>query len=177
MRTKPTTPPSPLAAAEAFLGRPLEHEIVAEVFSSVRSPGRLEVVAHHPLVLLDGAHNVAGAHALTTALRDEFPAGPRTLVIGLLREKDPAEMLEAFDVTSCAHLVCCRPPSPRALAPELVADAAIAAGVEPERVQVDDVVADAVRHAITLAGPDGQVVVSGSLYVVGAARSSLHPTA
>jgi dihydrofolate synthase / folylpolyglutamate synthase len=166
-----------LAAAEAFFGRPLEHEIVADVFASVRSPGRLEVVAHQPLVLLDGAHNVAGAHALTTALRDEFPAGLRTLVIGLLREKDPAEMLEAFDVTSCAHLVCCRPPSQRALAPELVADAAIAAGVEPERVQVVDVVADAVRHAITLAGPAGQVIVSGSLYVVGAARSSLHPTA
>jgi dihydrofolate synthase / folylpolyglutamate synthase len=166
-----------LAAAEAFLGRPLEHEIVAEVLASVRSPGRLEVVAHQPLVLLDGAHNVAGAHALTTALRDEFPVGPRTLVIGLLREKDPAEMLEAFDVTSCTHLVCCRPPSSRALAPERVADAAIAAGVEPERVEVVDAVADAVRHAITLAGATGQVIVSGSLYVVGAARSSLHPTA
>jgi dihydrofolate synthase / folylpolyglutamate synthase len=164
-----------LAAAEAFLGRPLEEEIVAEVFASARSPGRLEVVGHQPLVLLDGAHNVAGAHALATALRDEFPVRPRTLVIGLLREKEPAEMLAAFDVTTCAHLVCCRPPSPRALEPEVVADAAIEAGVEPARVEVVDVVADAVQRAIMRAGPAGQVIVSGSLYVVGAARSSLHP--
>ena len=38
------------------------------------------------LVLLDGAHNVAGAASLVTALREEFPAAPRTLVVGLLRE-------------------------------------------------------------------------------------------
>jgi dihydrofolate synthase/folylpolyglutamate synthase len=163
-----------LASAEAFLGRPLEQEVVAEVFASVRSPGRLEVVGHQPLVLLDGAHNVAGANALTIALRDEFPAGPRTLVIGLLREKDPAEMLEALDVTTWSHVVCCRPPSPRALAPETVAEAAIDAGVDPAHVDVVDDVADAVSHAIAVAGPSGQVVVSGSLYVVGAARSSLH---
>jgi dihydrofolate synthase/folylpolyglutamate synthase len=164
-----------LAAAEAFLGRPLDEEIVAEVFGTVRSPGRLEVVGHQPLVLLDGAHNVAGAHALTAALREEFPVGARTLVVGLLREKDPAEMLEALDVTACAHVVCCRPPSPRALDPAVVADAAVQAGVEPARVSVVDDVAGAVGEAVHLAGPAGQVVVSGSLYVVGAARSALHP--
>jgi dihydrofolate synthase/folylpolyglutamate synthase len=164
-----------LAATEAFLGRPLDEELVVGVFGSIRSPGRLEVVGHEPLVLLDGAHNVAGAHALTAALRDEFPVGPRTLVVGLLREKDPAEMLEALDVAACAHVVCCRPPSPRALAPQIVADAAVAAGVDAARVEVVDVVADAVTRATTLAGEAGQVIVSGSLYVVGAARSALHP--
>jgi dihydrofolate synthase/folylpolyglutamate synthase len=164
-----------LAAVEAFLGRPLEPEVVADVFGSVRSPGRLEVVAHEPLVLLDGAHNVAGAHALEVALGEEFPVGPRTLVVGLLREKDAGEMLAALDVVPCAHVVCCRPPSPRALAPEVVADAALAAGVAPDRVVIVDDVVAAVEHAIELAGPGGQVVVTGSLYVVGAARAAFHP--
>jgi dihydrofolate synthase/folylpolyglutamate synthase len=163
-----------LAAVEAFLGRALDEDIVAEVFSTVRSPGRLEVVGHQPLVLLDGAHNVAGAEALQLALAEEFPVAPRTLVIGLLREKDPAEMLDALAAGGCAHVVCCRPPSPRAHAPQIVADAAVAAGVAAERVEVVDSVADAVAHAVALAGPAGQVVVTGSLYVVGAARSALH---
>jgi dihydrofolate synthase/folylpolyglutamate synthase len=163
-----------LAAAEAFLGRPLEAELVADVFGQARSPGRLEVVGTRPLVLLDGAHNVAGAHALAAALGEEFPPAPRTLVVGLLREKDPAEMLEALGVEQYDQVVCCRPPSARALDPDRVADAALAAGVDPGRVTVIAPVVDAVAHAQALAGEDGQVVVTGSLYVVGAARSAFH---
>ena len=53
-----------LTAAESFLGGALEHDTVVSAFASVRSPGRLEVVGRRPLVLLDGAHNVAGALAL-----------------------------------------------------------------------------------------------------------------
>jgi dihydrofolate synthase/folylpolyglutamate synthase len=163
-----------LAAAEAFLGRPLEADLVADVLGHARSPGRLEVVGNQPLVLLDGAHNVAGAHALAAALAEEFPPGPRTLVVGLLREKDPGEMLGALGVEQYDHVVCCRPPSARALDPDQVADAALAAGVDPGRVTVIEPVADAVAHAQALAGEAGQVVVTGSLYVVGAARSAFH---
>jgi len=164
-----------LAAAEAFIGRPLDAELVADVFGRARSPGRLEVVGHQPLVLLDGAHNVAGARALRAALAEEFPAAPRTLVVGLLREKDPSEMLEALGAGECARVVCCRPPSARALRPDEVADAAVQLGVEPDRVEVVGDVADALARATELAGLEGQVVVSGSLYVVGAARAALHP--
>ncbi len=163
-----------LAAAEAFLGRPLDADLVADVLGHARSPGRLEVVGTQPLVLLDGAHNVAGAHALAAALAEEFPQASRTLVVGLLREKDPGEMLAALGVGQYDHVVCCRPPSARALDPGDVADAALAAGVEPSRVTVIEPVADAVTHAQALAGEAGQVVVTGSLYVVGAARSAFH---
>jgi dihydrofolate synthase/folylpolyglutamate synthase len=164
-----------LASVEAFYGRPLEADVVTEVFGNARSPGRLEVVGHEPLVVLDGAHNVAGAQSLRTALADEFPVAPRVLVVGLLREKDPTEMLEALGVEQFAHVVCCPPPSPRALDPEEVAHAAVVAGVDPGRVEVADTVPGAVAHATALAGPTGQVIVTGSLYVVGAARSALHP--
>jgi dihydrofolate synthase/folylpolyglutamate synthase len=126
-----------------------------------------------PLVLIDGAHNVAGASALRRALTDEFVAAPRTLVVGLLREKEPTEMLAALDVEAVEHIVCTRPPSPRALDPNLVADAAIALGVDEARLDVVPDVDRAVVRALEVTPTDGQIVVTGSLYVVGAARMVL----
>jgi dihydrofolate synthase / folylpolyglutamate synthase len=162
-----------LTAAECFIGRPLDVDVVEAACRTFSSPGRLEVVGRQPLVLLDGAHNVAGAHALVDALAEEFPDASRTLVVGLLREKDPHEMLEALAVVGAADLVCCRAPSPRALDPGAIAAAAIDLGVDPQRVHVAELVPEAIARAIALTPPDGEVVVTGSLYVVGAARSIL----
>ena len=162
-----------LVAAETFLGRALDPELVADAFRSVRTPGRLEVVGHQPLVLLDGVKNVAGAHALRAALADEFADSPRTLVVGLMREKEPHEMLEALGARDAARLVCCRPDSPRGHDPQVVADAAHDLGIDREVVEVIDDVRDAVAHAIAVTPADGQVVVTGSLYVVSPARAVL----
>ena len=139
----------------------------------MESPGRLELVHREPLVVLDGAHNVAGAEALRAALDDEFPPAARTFVIGLLREKDPREMLEALEATDAAHIICCRPPSARALDPQEIAETAIDLGVDEDRVTVVSDVAAAVALAIEVTPEDSQVVVTGSLYVVGAARHAL----
>jgi dihydrofolate synthase/folylpolyglutamate synthase len=163
-----------LAAVEAFFdGEPLDPDVVAEAFATVRSPGRLEVVRREPLVLLDGAHNVAGAHALVAALAEGFAAGDRTLVVGLLREKEPHEMLEALDVAGAARVVVCPAPSPRAHEVEVVAKAATEVGVDPSRIEVATDVASAVEQALEATPLDGQIVVTGSLYVVGAARAAL----
>jgi dihydrofolate synthase/folylpolyglutamate synthase len=162
-----------VTAAAALLDRPLEPELVSAVLSRARAPGRLEVVGHAPLVLLDGAHNVAGAHALRDALADEFPAAARTLVVGLLREKDPPEMLEALGAPSATRVIACQPPSPRAHPAEDVARAARHLGLPADRVETVPDVAHAVARAVTRTPPDGQVVVTGSLYVVGAARAAV----
>jgi dihydrofolate synthase/folylpolyglutamate synthase len=162
-----------LGAAESFLGRPLTEEVVTDALAAVRSPGRLEVLGHEPLVLLDGAHNVAGAQALRAALADEFPESPRTLVVGLLREKEPHEMLEALDAKRAARVLCCRPPSPRALDPAAVAAAAAELGVDPARIETFESVDDAVRRARAVTGEHEEIVVTGSLYTVGAARHAL----
>jgi dihydrofolate synthase/folylpolyglutamate synthase len=170
-----------LAAAEAFFGGDrLDDDVVAEGFATVTVPGRLEVVGHAPLVLLDGAHNPHGAAALAHALAEAFtpPVGPgagRTYVVGVLASHEPGGMLDALDVGPDDRVVACRPPSPRALDPAAVADAARARGLPASRVEVVADVADAVDRAIALAGPDRQVVVTGSLYVVGAARTHLVP--
>jgi dihydrofolate synthase/folylpolyglutamate synthase len=163
-----------LAAAESFVGATLAFEVVADAFARVQSPGRLEIVGRRPLVLLDGAHNVAGAQALRVALEEEFSGGPRTLIVGLLREKEPHEMLAALGVDGLdGLLVCCRPPSPRALEASFVAKAAADLGLPEERIEVVERVEDAVSTALLATPPDGQIVITGSLYVVGAARSVL----
>ncbi len=162
-----------LAAAEAFAGSPLADDAVREGFAAVRSPGRLEVVGRHPLVLLDGAHNVAGAHALRAALGDEFVSAPRTLVVGMLRERDAAEMLTALGLDEVELLVSAPPPNPRALPPAQIADAAHGLGFREDRIEVVDSVADAVSTALLATPTEGEIIVTGSLYFVGAARSIL----
>ena len=161
-----------LAAAEAFFGAPLAPEVVTEAFAGLRLPGRLEVVSRHPLCILDGAHNPAGAVAATAAVQEAF--GPATtgriLVIGVLQGRDPDEMLRAFDAGGARLVVTCPPPSPRALPASTLAEAARALDVAAEETTS---VAEAVATALALAGPEDLVHVTGSLYVVGAARSAL----
>jgi len=126
--------------------------------------------------LLDGAHNVAGAEALRRALDEEFSEGPRTLVVGMLREKDPREMLAALGVGELEGiLICCRPPTPRAMETSFIVKAAIDLGLSEDRIEVEDRVDDAVSTALLATPTDGQIVITGSLYVVGAARSVLVP--
>jgi dihydrofolate synthase / folylpolyglutamate synthase len=165
-----------VTAVESFLGRALDDDLVADAFRNVDTPGRLEVVRHQPLVLLDGVKNVAGAHALRAALTEEFAESPRTLVVGLMREKEPHEMLDALGAVDAARIICCRPDSPRGLDPEAVADAAYDLGVDRERVEVIDDVRAAVEYAVDTTPADGQVVITGSLYVVSPARAVLVPT-
>jgi len=70
-------------------------------------------------------------------------------------------------------LVCCRPPTPRALETSFIVKAAVDLGLPEERIEVVDRVEDAVSTALLATPPDGQIVITGSLYVVGAARAVL----
>ena len=82
-----------------FFGMPLEEAVVAEAFAKITVPGRLEVASRRPLVLLDGAHNPAGAAVLGKALEEDFAALERVIVVmGCLRGRDPAELLVRSDV-------------------------------------------------------------------------------
>ncbi|MDP1819763.1 MAG: Mur ligase family protein [Acidimicrobiales bacterium] len=160
-----------LAAVEAFFGRPLEPALVHEAFASVRSPGRFEVVGRDPLVILDGAHNVSGAEAAATTLAEGFYAadGSRRLVVGVLTGRDPHELLDLLGAAEAAEVVCCTPDSPRAMPAAEVAE--IVRGLGGRARRVDDV-ADAVRAAVSGAAATDVVLVTGSLYTVGAARTA-----
>ena len=137
-----------LAAAECFLERALDDDRRRRVrVGAVAGPARSR--RPQPLVVIDGTKNVAGAHAVRAALAEEFADTPRTWVVGVLREKDPHEMLDALGVRRRRRGWCAAVPRARAARPEEVADAALALGVDPEDVEVIDDVPDAVAPRST----------------------------
>lgn len=159
-----------LAAAEAFFGRPLEDQLVREAFAGVRNPGRFEVIARDPLLVLDGAHNVDGARAAAATLAEGFTVGGVTrLVAGVLQGRAPRELLEVLGGASVVEVICCTPDSPRALPAEALADEVRALG-GVARVVPD--VGAALTAALEASGPADAVLVAGSLYTVGAARAA-----
>lgn len=161
-----------LAAVEAFFGGPLDAEVVGDGFAQVRMPGRFEVVGYQPLVILDGAHNPAGADVCADVFFTDFdPAGERILVVGCLRSREPVEVLEALRADEFDLVVCCTAPSPRGTPGEIVAAAARSIGCDD--VRVADTVADACDLALVDRTADDAVLITGSLYVVGAARPYL----
>ena len=160
-----------LAAAEAFFDAPLDETVVRDAFAGLRLPGRMEVVGRHPLVVLDGAHNPAGARAAAATFAEAFGTDrPLVMVVGMLRGRDPAEMLEALGAGKARLVVAAPPPSPRSLPPAAVAGAARTLGVEARAAAS---VPEAVAGALDSAGDEDVVVVTGSLYLVGAARAAL----
>jgi dihydrofolate synthase / folylpolyglutamate synthase len=160
-----------LAAAEAFFARPLDEDVVMEAFASVRVPGRLEVLGRRPLLLVDGAHNVAGMTALGLALAEEFAVDGETVaVVGMLSGRDPLAMLSGLAPAGVSRVVVCEPNSPRAMPVRDVAEAGRALGLTV--LEVPDVV-DALSTARGLVDAEGLVVVAGSLYVVGDARAEV----
>jgi len=158
-----------VVAAEALFGAPLSEEVVNDAFAATTVPGRLEVLGRRPLLLLDGAHNPAGAAALGAALAEDFAAPSRIiLVCGMLRGRDPGEFLRALGTERLAAVVACSPPSPRALPAADVAAAATALSVH---VEIREAATEAFERALELADEDDLVLVTGSLYVVGVTRS------
>ena len=141
-----------------------------EGFANVTMPGRFEVLGYQPLVVIDGAHNPAGADTCAQVFFDDFnPEGRRILVVGTLRE--PTAMLEALRADEFDVVVACTAPSPRGIPVADVARAAVALGCD------EVLAADSVEAACALAmhGADGDdaVLAAGSLYVAGAARPAL----
>jgi len=160
-----------VAAAEAFFGGPLDPEVVADAMAAVRMPGRLEVLARGPLLVVDGAHNVGGMTALGLSLAEEFSVdGDLVAVIGMLSGRDPLAMIQALAPSGVHTVIACQPDSPRAMAAAAVAEAARAAGLT---VHEEPDVRDAVRLARRLVDDQGSVVVAGSLYIVATARAEV----
>ncbi len=144
--------------------------MVEEGFAAVTVPGRFEIIAHQPLVIVDGAHNPPGADTCAQVFFDDFaPEGRRILVVGTLRE--PTAMLEALRADEFDVVVACTAPSPRGVPVEQVASAARALGCD--EVLAFDTVTEACAWAVHGADGDDAVLAAGSLYVAGEARRAL----
>jgi dihydrofolate synthase/folylpolyglutamate synthase len=144
--------------------RPTEAALAAG-FGGVRWPGRMEQLT--PTVLVDAAHNEEGAQALAAAL----PAGPFTLVLGVVADKDPRAVAGVL-APRAARVIATAPPTPRALPAAALAEVvrALAPGVAVESAPE---LAAALRAAQGDGGGDARVVVAGSIFLVGEARRLL----
>jgi dihydrofolate synthase / folylpolyglutamate synthase len=150
------------AAARAHLGA-LDPVKVAEVAGRIKVPGRVQVVAEDPLTIYDGAHNPSGVEALAAAL--PALAGDRRLVavVSILDDKDAAGMLRAL-LGKTVAAVFTSSLNPRALPPATLASLAEQLGGPPSEIIRDP--RAAVARARELAGPDGAVIATGSIYLV-----------
>ncbi|OEU87385.1 dihydrofolate synthase [Streptomyces abyssalis] len=172
-----------LTAVEAFFGlgpgagQPdrgsLDADIVRQAFASVSSPGRLELVRSSPAVLLDAAHNPAGARATAEAVGEAFSFSRLVGVIGPSSDKDVRGLLEAFEPIF-AEVVLTRNSTPRAMDVDALAAVAVEVFGE-ERVQVEPRLDSALEEAITLAESEDEyagagVLVTGSVITAGEAR-------
>src|ERR1700693_3534440 len=131
-----------------------------------RWPGRFQVIAPHtgwPEMVIDVAHNPAGAGALRAALSQRYDGQPLIFVFGAMRDKAISEMTEIL-FPLADRVIATRPENPRAASPEETRQAAARTGIEVE--EVDDV-ASAVDRARTLADARTVIVITGSIYLVG----------
>jgi dihydrofolate synthase/folylpolyglutamate synthase len=149
-------------------------------YAAATWPGRLELITVQGRdVLLDGAHNPAGAAALAVALDDLRPFltdGPITLVTASMADKDVDGVIAALskaDALTRATVVCTSVDLPRAMDPAALArrwrtlHATLAIVIEPDPIAALD------RAIEQPAAGSGPIVVAGSLYLVGAARGHL----
>ena len=167
------------AAAEAFLAsvcspidgmdrlqstaRRLDPEAVVVAAASTLVPGRFETVGERPLTILDGAHNPAGFVALAASLR-EIVAGRRLVaVLSILDDKDAAAMLAEL-LPLCVAGIATANANPRSLPPATLRSLAAQLGLAPVQVEPDP--RAAMGRARELAGPDGVVLATGSLYLL-----------
>ncbi|MBJ7521528.1 MAG: bifunctional folylpolyglutamate synthase/dihydrofolate synthase [Solirubrobacteraceae bacterium] len=151
-----------MEAVRAWLGR-LDDEAVRAAAAQVAVPGRFQLVARSPDTILDGAHNPGGMEALAASL-PEYLAGRRlTAVISVLDDKDAAAMLTAL-LPHCAHVVVTSNANPRALSPATLESLAAQIGTVPVQREPDP--KRALVRAREVAGPDGVVLATGSIYLI-----------
>jgi dihydrofolate synthase/folylpolyglutamate synthase len=140
---------------------------IEEGLRKVKWPGRLERVGKHPEIVLDGAHNPAGARALASHL-DRFYTGRRLwLVYGAMRDKAVGEVMELL-LPKAATVILTAPSHPRALRPDALASLAD----HPDRRTAPDLPA-ALNLIRRQAAPEDAVFITGSLFLVGEARALL----
>jgi len=139
-------------------------DAIREGLSRIYWPGRFQSVHRDPTVVVDGAHNPAALVSLKETLADRFPGKKIVLVLGIMHDKDIAEMIGII-APSAYEIICTRPDYARAAEPAVLFQYAQQAHA---RVSMTDHLGDAVDRAMDRALQlDGVVVVAGSLFTVG----------
>jgi dihydrofolate synthase/folylpolyglutamate synthase len=134
-----------------------------------RWPGRLQMVADRPRILLDGAHNPAGAQALATFLAEHrSPLNRLILVFGVLQDKDWEAMLALLGPLA-DQIILTHPPADRGADPHDL----VTADRYCPKVDIAADPREGLALARAVARPEDTILVTGSLYTVAAALRAL----
>ncbi|HKQ78527.1 MAG TPA: folylpolyglutamate synthase/dihydrofolate synthase family protein [Blastocatellia bacterium] len=142
---------------------------IVEGLNKTEWPGRLEMIRPSPSqapLLLDGAHNAAGARALRDFLDEHFHSIPITIIFGAMADKAIGEMGDIL-FPAASQVIVTRIASPRAAEPCAIAEAS-----HHDVIRIENAV-EALDEALRLTPPDGLIVVCGSLFLVGEIRQAL----
>jgi dihydrofolate synthase/folylpolyglutamate synthase len=156
-------------AVESALGHALDPEASRSAIAELRIPGRLEIADRGPTLLLDGAHNPAGAEALAAALGESFVAERLHVVLAVSSNKDLDGVIAPLVPITDAWYAA-QNESVRSFPAEHVAERIAAAG---GRVADLGTVSEMLAAARDATAPDDLILVTGSLYTVADARRAL----
>jgi dihydrofolate synthase/folylpolyglutamate synthase len=164
-----------VAAAEELSKQRFAGITAASIERGIREtrwPGRFQVIAARagwPEIVLDVAHNPAGAWALRSALSERYDGRPLIFVFAAMRDKAISEMTEIL-FPLAERVIATRAENPRSASPEEIQQAGKRTGAEIETVAE---IEGALERARTGARPRSVVVVTGSIYLVGEAMRVL----
>jgi dihydrofolate synthase / folylpolyglutamate synthase len=163
-----------IAAAEELAGQgfPVTAKSIEKGIRNTHWPGRFHVLpptSDRPEIIFDVAHNPAGAWALRSTLSALYEDRPLTFVFGAMQDKAIREIAEIL-FPLAEYVIATPADNPRSASPADIREAAKRVSVEIEDAPN---VAAALERARILAGPQGTIVVTGSIYIVGEAMRSL----
>jgi dihydrofolate synthase / folylpolyglutamate synthase len=148
---------------------PVSVDAIRSGLRAVEWPARFQIVPRRgaQTMVLDGAHNPAGADALANTLQTEFPGRPFTLVLGILEDKNWESVCRTL-ATLAVRILATPVPSPRTASAEALALVCRAANPSAEIISTQ-----ALAEALARVEEDSLVVITGSLYLVGEAMELL----
>ena len=153
------------------LGYRVSSDAMTEGLKEVAWPGRLEMVCSSPKVVLDGAHNPAGALVLKESLEKEFQYRHLILLIGMMKDKDVKSILHLL-APLADRLILTRPHTDRAAIPTLLKKAL---GRNGKRAEIVEDFEKAIEKGLSMTKEEDLLCITGSLYTVGEARAYLRP--
>jgi dihydrofolate synthase/folylpolyglutamate synthase len=153
------------------LGYRVSTDAMIDGLKEVDWPGRLEMVSSSPRVILDGAHNPAGALVLKESLRKEFQYQHLILLIGIMKDKDIQSMLHLL-APLADHIILTRPQTDRAAPPDLLKKLL---GRYTKKAEVIEDLKMAIEKGLSLTQREDLLCITGSLYTVGEAKAYFHP--
>ncbi|MEK7812434.1 MAG: cyanophycin synthetase, partial [Candidatus Desantisbacteria bacterium] len=153
-------------AAEVLEGQgvKINHDQIPYALAHTHWPGRLQVIGQKPLIVVDGAHNPAGARVLRQAINDCFTYNQLILVLGILDDKDQTAMMSELIAANqrLKLLILTKPETSRAFPPDKLIEEANKYHVP---AMVCDNIPTAITHAIKVANDNDMICLAGSLYV------------